>query len=247
MLIASTYEKFTVSPTCAAKIEGRSSFGRMGLSIHCTTDFANPGYRGNFPLILVNHSPTTIRSFPFIPICQWMLIPLSSPPTHTYGDSVLQSKYMDDDGGPSYWWRDKRIKALHDTFAAGHIEISLQDELLNRIGIQEPEIIERFERFITRRSAAKLGSAQETLNAFSESEERLRKRDRYWRGFLRIFFGVAATISIKLATEWPFGFWHYFTWAITLISIWPCIRSHTVPEAPFYGEPEHNAYLRKNA
>ncbi|MBN8625811.1 MAG: dCTP deaminase [Planctomycetes bacterium] len=245
MLIASTYEKFSVPVSCAAKIEGRSSFGRLGLSVHCTTDFANPGYRGNFPLILINHSPTPIRLFPFIPICQLILVKLTDSPARRYGDSVLQSKYMDDDGGPSYWWRDKRIRALQETFSAGNIELTLQDQLLNQIGIQEPEIIDRFERFVSSRSAANLGSAQQTLDTFAESEERLRRRDRYWRGFLRIFFGVAAAVSIKLATAPPFGIWHYLAWAITLMSIWPCIRSHTVPEIPYYGEKEHNSYRRK--
>src|SRR5205085_4347843 len=112
MLLGRTYEIFTIPKDHAGKLEGRSSFARLGLAVHCSADFINPGYRGHMPLQLINFSRSSIRVFPLIPICQLILVRLSSTPTRVYGDRELSSKYMDDDGGPSYWWRDKRIKSL---------------------------------------------------------------------------------------------------------------------------------------
>lgn len=112
MLLGRTYDSFTIPPTLAGKLEGRSSFARMGLATHCSADFINPGYRGKMPLQLVNFGRTTIRLVPFVPICQLIFIQVSSHPERLYGERELSSKYMDDDGGPSYWWRDKRVKEL---------------------------------------------------------------------------------------------------------------------------------------
>src|SRR5208337_5350450 len=97
------------------------------------------------------HGTSAIRIFPFIPICQLILIKLTSLPSRLYGTEELQSKYMDDDGGPSYWWRDKRIRALQQVFTEKSVELFVQERILEKIGIQEPEIIERFERFITKK------------------------------------------------------------------------------------------------
>ena len=126
LLLARVYEMFAIPNDCAGRIEGRSSFARLGLSVHCTGDFLNPGYRGHMPLQLINFSPNPIRIFPYLPICQLMLIPLSSSPEKTYGAAELQSKYMDDDGGPSYWWRDKRIQNLHKLLAQRSVEDRIQ-------------------------------------------------------------------------------------------------------------------------
>lgn len=96
------YESFRVPDEFAGKIEGRSSYARIGLAIHCTGDFINPGWHGFMPLQLFNASPFPIRILPYLPICQLMLISLSSRPDRTYGDDELASKYINDDGGPSY-------------------------------------------------------------------------------------------------------------------------------------------------
>ena len=237
MLIGCIYEKFSVPPDCAAKVEGRSSFGRLGLSVHCTSGFANPAYRGHFPLILVNHSPTPIRLFPFLPICQLMLIPLSSRPQREYGDSALQSKYMEDDGGPSYWWRDKRIRELQTVFQQRDISVELQHELLNRIGIQEPEIIERFERFFQKHP--NIGGAQQTLRSFAESEDSKRKWSWIGKGFATALLALLTAAAGAVITMKPFTIWHYVIWAATLLCAGFVIPTYRTPAMQYYGVKEH--------
>jgi deoxycytidine triphosphate deaminase len=112
MILGRTYESFRIPAGFAGKLEGRSSFSRMGLAIHCSADFINPGYGGHMPLQLINLGTHTIKVYPYLSVCQLIVIKLSSKSARLYGDDDLHSKYVDDDGGPSFWWRDKRIRAL---------------------------------------------------------------------------------------------------------------------------------------
>jgi deoxycytidine triphosphate deaminase len=50
MVLARTAERFVMPSDCAGRLEGRSSYARLGLSIHSTGSFINPGWRGHMPL-----------------------------------------------------------------------------------------------------------------------------------------------------------------------------------------------------
>lgn len=192
LLLGRIYEKFTIPKDCAGKIEGRSSFSRMGLGIHICCDYINPGYRGHMPLQIVNYSKSTIRIIPYIDICQLMLVKLTSIPSKLYGEAELQSKYMDDDGGPSYWWRDKRLKELQTTFNSYSLPNKIQEQLFKKMGVQEPEIIERFEKFISKSKTDNLSDSEFILDSFSKREKLHKLIERI------IVFG--STIFVSLLT-----------------------------------------------
>src|ERR1035437_2238025 len=61
MILARTYEEFAIPNGFAGRIDGRSSFGRLGLLVHCTASLVNPGWRGRVPLELVNVSASPMR------------------------------------------------------------------------------------------------------------------------------------------------------------------------------------------
>ncbi len=61
------------------------------------------------PLQLYNAGEYPIVITPYLPLCQLMLIPLSGLPERSYGEPELESKYINDDGGPSLWWRDRLV------------------------------------------------------------------------------------------------------------------------------------------
>lgn len=234
LLLGRVYEKFTIPIGCCGKIEGRSSFARIGLGIHCTQDFINPGWRGHMPLELFNYSPNPIKLFPYIPICQVMLILLSSNPSRVYGMEGLQSKYMDDDGGPSYWWRDKRIKSLQKTFQEVDISISIQERVLNKIGPQEPEIMERFERFVEKTPKSNLENADTLLELFLKAEKRRKLKDQILKGIFYILFPTLGSASVGIYFSRPFTFEHYILWGLTSISIFPFIHAlKALPEKYF--------------
>lgn len=219
LLLGRIYEKFTVPPDCAVKVSGRSSFARMGLLVNCDGDFANPGYRGYFPLQLVNLSPYSIKVFPYISICQIHLLRLSEVPERIYGDRSLQSKYMDDDGGPSYWWRDKYLSQLQKKFGEVDISVAIQNEIFEVIGPQEPEVIERFERLIATLPLSEVENSDTVLSAFAQSEGRLRFRESLIKAVATGAFLLFLSISLGSLLQNPITVFHYVFWGLTLVSL----------------------------
>lgn len=252
MVLGRTYELFSVPVSHAGKLEGRSSFARMGLSIHCCADFINPGYRGRMPMQLVNNGDNAIRLFPHIPICQLMLIALSSVPDRKYGDRELQSKYMDDDGGPSYWWRDKRIRQLQKALGEHHVEERVQQDILEMIGPQEPELIERFEHMTSSAPAESFSNADDLLERFAKREDRSRLWARVRHG------GLVSAGPLLLATtlgsffDTPFnwtryGWLHYLLWSLTAVAIPISIASLRRDLGEYFGLKELEHARREQA
>lgn len=235
LLLGRTSEEFSIPKNCAGKIEGRSSFARMGIGVHCTGDYINPGYRGRMPLELFNFGPNAIKVFPHIPICQLILIRLSSTPDRLYGVAELQSKYMNDDGGPSYWWRDKRIHKLQEVFQSKDIALTVQEDILKRIGIQEPEVIERFEKVVFRLPEPQKENAETLLDVFAQKEDALRKRDKCVHGLAVAFFPLLASAAAAAFLVSPYAAAHYVLWTITACSFWPFIVALREPSKEYLG------------
>lgn len=68
----------------SARIEGRSRVARLGLTVHCTGDYINPGFAGAMPLQIINHNFFPIVLYPYIGICQMILYELSEVPLVSY-------------------------------------------------------------------------------------------------------------------------------------------------------------------
>ena len=236
LLLGRIAAKIAIPDDCAGKIEGRSSFSRMGLGVHCTGDFINPGYRGHMPLELYNYSPNAIKLFPYIPICQLKLIKLTQAPEKKYGLEELQSKYMDDDGGPSYWWRDKRIKSLQETFTLKSVELFIQERLFEKIGVQEPEIIERFEKLIEKRQGINNENAETLLEEFSRSEDKLRFKDKLLKGFSTIIFPAFLSASIGVVFIDGNSLIRYIIWGLNVLAVIPFIWAIRDSPKQYLGE-----------
>ena len=110
MVIARTAERFKIPNDCAGLIQGRSSYARLGLSVHPSAGFINPGWSGQFPLPLMNESDATLEIPRLTSVCQLLVVQLKDLPAADY--AARASKYQQDDGGPSYWWRDDVLKEL---------------------------------------------------------------------------------------------------------------------------------------
>ncbi len=232
LVLGRTYEEFTIPSDCAGKIEGRSSFARIGLGIHISGDFINPGYKGRMPLQLVNYSPNPIRLYPYIPICQLMLIKLSGKPDRLYGEEELQSKYMNDDGGPSYWWKDKRIKRLQDRLKECDVSLKIQDEILEKIGNQEPEVIERFEKFIEKLPIDDFQNSEVVLDKFLKHEQKQSKKEKLLRTLLEVLVWIFVSATGGSLFVKPFGTSHGIVWIFTLLILvfWVYYKSTHEPQ-----------------
>jgi dCTP deaminase len=93
-VLASTYEVITLPDDIAARLEGKSSLGRLGLLTHSTAGFIDPGFSGHITLELSNVANLPVKLFPGMKIGQLCLIKLSSPAEHPYGSALYGSRYQ---------------------------------------------------------------------------------------------------------------------------------------------------------
>lgn len=83
--LGSTLETVTLGPTIAARLEGKSSLGRVGLIPHAAAGWIDPGFSGQITLELSNLSPLPIILRPGMPIAQLCVFRLDNPAAVPYG------------------------------------------------------------------------------------------------------------------------------------------------------------------
>lgn len=98
LLLASTREYLRVGNGYGAHINGLSSLGRMGLNIHASCSWFDPGFQGNAVLELLQTGGNPIRLRPGMRICQLLIHTVSSPSLRPYGHPDLKSKYLGQQG-----------------------------------------------------------------------------------------------------------------------------------------------------
>lgn len=92
-VLGSTFESVRLPDDIAARLEGKSSLGRLGLLTHSTAGFIDPGFEGNVTLELSNTATLPINLWPGMKIGQLCFFQLSSPSEHPYGSSEYGSRY----------------------------------------------------------------------------------------------------------------------------------------------------------
>jgi dCTP deaminase len=93
-VLGSTYEVVTLPDDIAARVEGKSSLGRLGLLTHATAGFVDPGFSGHVTLELANVATLPIKLYPGMKIGQLCFFRLSSPAEHPYGSAKYGSRYQ---------------------------------------------------------------------------------------------------------------------------------------------------------
>jgi dCTP deaminase len=93
-VLASTFEVVTLPDDIAARLEGKSSLGRLGLLTHSTAGFIDPGFSGHVTLELSNVATLPIMLWPGMKIGQLCFFRLSTPAEHPYGSDRYGSRYQ---------------------------------------------------------------------------------------------------------------------------------------------------------
>lgn len=93
-VLGSTYEQVTLPDDIAARLEGKSSLGRLGLLTHSTAGFIDPGFSGHVTLELSNVATLPITLWPGMKIGQLCFFRLSSPALRPYGQGAAGSRYQ---------------------------------------------------------------------------------------------------------------------------------------------------------
>ncbi|GAA1744094.1 dCTP deaminase [Aeromicrobium alkaliterrae] len=93
-VLGSTYELVTLPDDVAARLEGKSSLGRLGLLTHSTAGFIDPGFSGHVTLELANVATLPIVLYPGMKIGQLCFFRLTSPADNPYGSEKYGSRYQ---------------------------------------------------------------------------------------------------------------------------------------------------------
>ena len=93
-VLGSTYELVSLPDDIAARLEGKSSLGRLGLLTHSTAGFVDPGFSGHVTLELSNVATLPIMLWPGMKIGQLCFIKLSSPAENPYGTGPYSNRYQ---------------------------------------------------------------------------------------------------------------------------------------------------------
>src|SRR5580698_5157809 len=93
-LLGSTVERVRLPVDLVARLEGKSSLGRLGLLIHSTAGFVDAGWDGHLTLELSNVANLPITLYPGMKIGQISFFQMTTAAERPYGSSGLNSKYL---------------------------------------------------------------------------------------------------------------------------------------------------------
>lgn len=106
-VLGSTAERVALGDDIVARLEGKSSLGRLGLLIHSTAGFVDAGWDGYLTLELSNVATLPITLYPGMKIGQISFLSMTTPADQPYGTARLGSKYQGQRGPtPSRYWEN---------------------------------------------------------------------------------------------------------------------------------------------
>ena len=106
-VLGQTLERIELPDDTVARLEGKSSLGRLGLLIHSTAGFVDPCWQGNLTLELSNVANLPITIYYAMPIGQLSFMRMDHPVENPYGGSAVGSKYQgQSEPTPSRYYRN---------------------------------------------------------------------------------------------------------------------------------------------
>lgn len=110
-VLGTTLETIRLGEDVVARLEGKSSLGRLGLLIHSTAGFIDPGFHGQVTLELSNVANLPIAIYPEMKIGQISFYQMTTAAEHPYGSAALGSKYQGQTGPTA--------SRMHEDFTEG--------------------------------------------------------------------------------------------------------------------------------
>lgn len=97
-VLGTTLEWVELPKDLVGRLEGKSSLGRLGLIIHSTAGYVDPGFKGQLTLEIYNLANLPITLYPRMKICQFSFVQMSSPALYPYGHKRNKSHYLNQKG-----------------------------------------------------------------------------------------------------------------------------------------------------
>lgn len=171
-IITNTLEYIELPHDCAGKIEIKSTYARLALSV-TSSDFCNPGWKGYFPLVLTNNSKHKLVLHPKEKMLQLSLIQTDGNIINEYSQNAT---YMNDDGTPFKFWHAQTVKHLQKERYSDEI-LNFYNKILSSINVENSdnpdETKTRFEDTFLLFCEKKLKS--EKYNSLRDSKSLLKK------------------------------------------------------------------------
>ena len=105
-------ERVRLPSDLAARLDGKSSLGRLGLMVHSTAGWVDPGWNGYLTLELSNVAGVPISLYYGMKVSQISFFELTTPATQPYGSSGLGSKYQNQaEPTPSRYYLNYQTKS----------------------------------------------------------------------------------------------------------------------------------------
>ena len=118
-LLASTLEYIELPADIVARLEGKSSLGRLGLLVHATAGYIDPGFKGQITLEITNVANVPITLYDGMKISQISYLRMSTPAEFPYGSAKLGSKYQGQTGPTATQIHKNFTDPHHDSRQSG--------------------------------------------------------------------------------------------------------------------------------
>lgn len=128
--LGTTKERVKIPNGLVARVEGKSSLGRIGLCVHATAGYIDPGFEGQITLEFYNMGPATIILKSGFPICQIAFERMTSTAERAYGHADLGSKYQGQSGVTGSRIGGTQFDGLAD-------DVSAELERTNRLRLED--------------------------------------------------------------------------------------------------------------
>lgn len=99
-ILGSTLETVNVPSDLVARVEGRSSYGRLGIIVHATAGYIDPGFEGDITLEIQNLGNAPVKLYPEDRVCQIVFETMTGEAENPYGEKK-DTKYMGQTGATS--------------------------------------------------------------------------------------------------------------------------------------------------
>ncbi len=96
-ILGTTLETVKCPSNLVARVEGRSSYGRLGIIVHATAGYIDPGFKGDITLEIQNLGNAPVKLYPEDRVCQLVFETMTSEAENPYGDK-MDTKYMGQTG-----------------------------------------------------------------------------------------------------------------------------------------------------
>lgn len=181
-ILTHTLEEIYLPSDCAGKIEIKSTFARLSLSV-TNGDFCNPGYRGKFPIEITNHGRHTIVLHGGAEMLQLMLVPVNGVVRNYSRVASLKNEEGVDDGTPYGFWKSRALEQLRrmaNTQAIVEAYYDLRKAMEKATGDEDINLHkEKFDRTFPPYSQKCLRKSSSKPNAEKVVKEYVQK-ERFW-------------------------------------------------------------------